>query len=55
MLDKLLMEYEEKFQDNYPIRSIPCDWQDEQIMDSIKKCIKENKPFEVEYDEKADY
>ena len=45
-MDKLLKEYEEKFGDQFPLMLCRgCD--DEEIIEIIKECLKENKPYTV--------
>lgn len=48
-LDKLLIEYADKFDDTFPIfclRATP----NEELISILRKCIDEGKPYEFEYD-----
>ena len=53
-MEKLLNEYKEKFNDNFPIflcRSM----EEEEIIEIMQKCIDEGKPYEPELEEEANY
>lgn len=53
-MEKLLEEYVDKFNENFPIFLLKGIDEDE-IMEMIKKCIDEDKPCEIEVDENDDY
>ena len=54
MIKKLLNEYAEKFDDNFPLMLVTHMDEDE-IIELIEKCIKEEKPLELEVEEDVDY
>lgn len=54
MLDKVLIEYSEKFNDNFPIY-IVSDLSEEEVIRLAKEAIKNNKPYEPEIEEGAIY
>lgn len=55
MLDKLLNEYVEKFNENFPI-CLFRGKEDEEVIKMIQKCIDENKVLdEIELDNEAYY
>lgn len=54
-LDLLLIEYVEKFNENFPIFLFRGK-EDDEIISTIKKCIEENKVIdEIELDNEANY
>ena len=53
-MEELLNEYRERFDENFPImlfRGIP----EDEVMQSIQKCLSDGKPFEPDLDTEADY
>lgn len=54
-MDKLIEEYVNKFNESVPVYLIPASWSTERLEKELKRCIEENRPLEIEYDEKADY
>lgn len=54
-MDDVLTQYVKKFNESVPIHLVPASWTDERLERELKRCIKENKPLVVEFDEKADY
>ena len=53
-MDKLLLQYAEKFEDNFPIFFVN-HLGEAEIKELIKKAIEDNKPYEAEYKEQIDY
>lgn len=53
-LDLLLIEYVEKFNENFPIFLFR-DKEEKEIISTIKKCIEDNKLYEIELDNEANY
>ena len=54
MLDKILIEYSEKFNDNFPIY-IVSDLSEEEVIRLAKEAIKNNKPYKPEIEKGAIY
>lgn len=54
MLDELLLEYRDKFDDNFPIMSLRSASEDE-IIRLIKDCIDKGKPYEIKYNLDVQY
>jgi hypothetical protein len=54
MLDKLLKQYVEKFEDNFPIFYLR-HLDEKEITDLIKKAIEKNEPYIPEYHEDGSY
>lgn len=53
-MEELLNEYRERFDENFPImlfRGIP----EDEVMQSIQKCLSDGKPFEADLDTEVDY
>lgn len=48
-MDELLMEYADRFHDSFPIFMM-MGIDEREIIAIIKKCLKENKPYEIEYE-----
>lgn len=53
-MDKLLQQYAEKFGENFPIMYLR-HMNEAVLKELIKKSIKDNKPYEAEYDAEGDY
>lgn len=53
-MDELLREYANSFGENFPIRFF-MGTDEEDIMQVIKKCLKDNKPYIANYKDKAVY
>ena len=53
-MDKYIMEYVKRFHENFPMFMVRGS-SDEAIVSMIKKCLKENKPYEPEYKSGVDY
>lgn len=53
-MDKLLQQYVEKFEDNFPIFFVR-HLGEEEIKELIKKAIENNKPYEAGYEEQGVY
>lgn len=54
LMEELLNEYRERFDENFPImlfRGIP----EDEVMQIIQKCLSDGKPFEADLDTEADY
>lgn len=49
---RLLFEYRKKFGEPFPITVI---LGEDELGDVLEKCLKEGKPYEIEYIEDADY
>lgn len=47
---KMDVEYVKRFNENFPIFTMMGTAEDE-IIDIIKKCLRENNPYEVEYED----
>ncbi|MED0689949.1 hypothetical protein [Bacillus licheniformis] len=54
-MDDVITKYVEKFNESVPIHLIPASWSDEKLKKELERCIKENKPLEIETEENADY
>jgi hypothetical protein len=54
VLDKVLSEYAEKFEDNFPLFYVR-GMEESKIIELVKQSIKEGVPYEAEYDKNADY
>lgn len=52
-MDELLRKYSDLFGEAFPMFGCPGDEND--IIQSIRKCIKTQKPYEPTYDPKLDY
>lgn len=46
---ELLREYGERFNEAYPIFSVPANWGDDEIAADIRRCIEENSPAQPDY------
>ena len=53
-LDKLLDEYQEQFEENFPMM-LCRHMDDEEIITIINKCLEENEPYEPELDPESNY
>lgn len=53
-MKELLEQYLEKFDDQFPLMLVR-GMDEEEIITILKKCIEENKPYEIEFDEYANY
>lgn len=53
-LDKLLDQYQEQFGENFPMMLCRT-MDDEEIIEIIEKCFEDNKPYEPELNEEANY
>ena len=53
-MDDLLIEYADKFGENFPL-FIVRNLNDEEIINLIKTAIEKNEPYKVETDEDVDY
>ena len=53
-LENALNEYRERFDENFPVmlfRSTP----EDELIQTVRKCLAEGKPFEPDLDDMADY
>ena len=46
MIDKLLIEYANKFNENFPIRIVRLN--DKELEETLQKCLKTGKPYELD-------
>ena len=54
MFEKMLNEYQEHFEENFPL--MLCRHMDEdEIIEIIKKCLDEDEPYDPELDPEANY
>ena len=53
MLDKLLFEYAERFNESFPVYSFPGDEDD--MIKAMEKSLAENKPYKPNIEEDIDY
>ncbi len=53
-LEDLLYEYRERFDENFPVmlfRGTP----EDELIETVHKCLEEGRPFEPDLDDEADY
>ena len=53
-LDKLLDEYQGQFEENFPLM-LCRHMEDDEIINIIKKCLKDDEPYEPELDPESNY
>ena len=53
-LDKLLDEYQEHFEENFPLMLCRT-MEEEEIIETIEKCLENDEPYEPELNEDANY
>lgn len=54
MLEKVLSEYTEKFDENFPLFYVR-GMDEKEIIELVKQSIIDGVPYEADYDENADY
>lgn len=52
MMDELLNEYEQQFNEPFPLM-MAMGMNDEEVMKTIKSCIKDGKPYEPKIDDNS--
>ena len=53
-LDKLLDEYQDQFEENFPLM-LCRHMDDDEIIDIIKNCLEDDEPYEPDIDPDANY
>lgn len=53
-LDRLLEEYQDHFEENFPLMLCRT-MEDEEIIEIIEKCLEDDEPYEPELNEEANY